>query len=181
MKKLLPVFFAAIVLTLFSCQKEYSLENAGNNSGNGLIVGTDCRISKIAYNDTTAAAVSTGAITAAINNADNVTSITKFDSLSFTIEFYATPVYISDTVFINADEYFIVDATTRLINQLHGLVDPTDPFSAQFDPERRRASAFSDFFAALARSPASGLRPCPADLPRDALPFSLHVFPLQDS
>ncbi|MEP7254230.1 MAG: hypothetical protein ABI666_00570 [Ferruginibacter sp.] len=131
MKKLLPLFFAAFVLILFSCEKEYSVENSGNN-GNGLIVGTDCRISKIAYTDT-ATGLGIGSIAANINNLDIVTGITKFDSLSFTIDFIATPAYVSDTVFINADEYFLVDITNKRIKQLHRLVDPTDPFSPQLE------------------------------------------------
>ena len=131
MKKLLPFFFAVLVLAIFSCEKEYSLENSGNNN-NGLIVGTDCRLSKITYTDT-ATGIGIGSIAATINNLDVVTGITKFDSLSFTIDFITTPAYVSDTVFINADEYFLVDITTRRIKQLHALVDPTDPLSPQLE------------------------------------------------
>lgn len=131
MKKFIPLFSAAIVLVLASCTKEYSLENSLNGN-NGLIVGTDCRISKIAYTDT-ATGLGIGSIAATINNLDVVTGITKFDSLSFTIDFIASPVYASDTVYINADEYFIVDAASKRINQLHALVDPTDPFSQPYD------------------------------------------------
>jgi hypothetical protein len=131
MKKLIPLFFAAVLLVLFSCSKEYSLENSLNGD-NSLIVGKDCRISKIVYTDT-ATGTGIGSIAAAINNVDVVTGITMFDSLSFTINFIASPVYASDTVYINADEYFIVDLATRRINQLHALVDPTDPFSQQYD------------------------------------------------
>ncbi len=121
---------AGILITAVSCSKEYSLENSSNNS-NGLIVGIDCRISKIAYTDTSSN-TGLGAITATINSLDIVTKIIKFDSLSSTIEFIATPVYANDTVYINADEYFIVDLNKR-ISKLHGLVDPTDPFSNQYD------------------------------------------------
>jgi hypothetical protein len=131
MKKLLPLFFAAFVLILFSCEKEYSLENSGNNN-NGLIVGTDCRISKIVYTDT-GTGRGIGSIAANINNLDVVTGITKFDSLSNTIDFITTPAYVSDTIFINADEYFLIDVVTRRIKQLHALVDPTDPFSTQLE------------------------------------------------
>ncbi len=133
MKKI--IFYTLIVIltitSFYSCTKEYSLEN-GINQGNGLIVGVDCRISKISYTDT-ATGTGIGAITASINSSDNAINITKFDSLSFTIEFFATPVYFSDTVFINGDEYFLVDPSSKRIKQLHGLIDPTDPFSAQFD------------------------------------------------
>lgn len=131
MNKLLPLLLAVFVVTFSSCEKEYSLENGGNTNGNGLIVGADCRISKIAYTDTSTN-TGLGAITASINNLDLVTRILKYDSLSSTIEFIATPTYSNDTIYINADEYFTVDINTR-INKLHGLIDPTDPFSLQFE------------------------------------------------
>lgn len=130
MNKLRPLLFAAIIFTLFSCEKEYSVENSGAPSD--LIVGLDCRISKIVYTDTSGAGTGLGSLSAAINSLDIVTRITKFDSLSNTIEFIDIPTYSNDTVFINADEYFVVDATKR-ISKLHGLADPTDPFSLQFD------------------------------------------------
>ena len=129
MNKLLPLLFAAIVFTLFSCDKEKSLENSGN--GSDLIVGVNCRISKIVYTDT-AAKRGLGSIEAAINNLDIVTRITQFDSIFNVIDFIATPTYVNDTVYINADEYFVVDINKR-ISKLHGLTVPTDPFSNQYD------------------------------------------------
>jgi hypothetical protein len=106
---------------------------AQRNIGNGTIIGEDCRISKISFRDTAGLGTALGSIIATINNSDVVTNITEFDSLSFTIDFIATPFYASDTVFINADEYFLVDAGTKRIKQLHALLDPTDPFSLQYD------------------------------------------------
>mgnify|MGYP001791881378 CR=1 FL=1 len=130
MNKLRPLLFAAIVFTFFSsCEKEYSAENSGAPSS--LIVGLDCRISKILYTDT-ATNTGIGYLSADINSVDIVTKIIKYDSLSNTLEFYDQPTYSNDTVFINVDEYFVVDATRR-IAKLHGLVDPTDPLSLQFD------------------------------------------------
>ena len=99
--------------------------------GSDLIIGIDCRISKIVYTDT-ATNTGLGSLAADINSLDIVTKIIKFDSLSNTIEFIVTPVYVNDTIYINPDEYFVVDINKR-INKLHGLVDPTDPFSLQFD------------------------------------------------
>jgi hypothetical protein len=116
-------------LSFISCEKEYSLENSG--IGSDLIIGIDCRISKIVSTDT-ATNTGLGSLAADINNLDIVTRITKFDSLSNTIEFIATPTYINDTVYINPDEYFLVDINKQIL-KLHGLIDPTDPFSAQFD------------------------------------------------
>ena len=134
MKKLLPVFLSVVLaLTLFSCAKEYSLENSSDPTGNGTIIGVDCRINKLSFLDTAGAGTPLGSLTAAINSSDRVTNITAFDSVSFTIDFVSTPFYASDTVFIDADEYFLVDLATQRIRQLHALVDPTDPFSTQYE------------------------------------------------
>jgi hypothetical protein len=129
MNKAIPILLVFIGIIFISCEKEYSSEN--NGTGSDLIVGADCRISKIVYTDT-AANAGLGSIEAVINSLDIVTRITKFDSLSNTIEFIGTPVYTNDTVYINPDEYYVVDINKR-ISKLHALTDPTDPFSPQFD------------------------------------------------
>jgi len=131
MKKLLPLYIIATVVVLVSCQKEYSTENGGD-SGGGVIIGADCRISKIAYSDS-ATGVSIGSIGATINSADVVTDITKFDSLTLTIDFNNVPQYFTDTIAIDADQYFLMDLTTRRIKSFHGLIDPTLPGSPEFD------------------------------------------------
>lgn len=128
MKKIIP-FLLIMTVVITSCEKEYSAENLDN--GNDQIVGLDCRISKIVYTDT-ATGLGLGSIAADINSLDIVTRITRFDSLSNTIEFIGTPTYTNDSVYISPDEYFVVDATKRIV-KLHGLIDPTDPFSLQFD------------------------------------------------
>jgi hypothetical protein len=129
MNKLRPLLFIAIIITLFSCEKEYSQEDGGNNDD--LIVGADCRISKIVYADT-ALKINLGRIEATINNLDIVEDITRYDSVSNAPEFISTPVYTNDSVYIDADQYFVVDVNKR-ISKLHGLLDPIDPFSLQFD------------------------------------------------
>ncbi|MEO6540583.1 MAG: hypothetical protein ABIN74_06330 [Ferruginibacter sp.] len=120
------------ILVLFiSCEKELSVENGAIDDE--LIVGVDCRIRKIVYTDTAGNAnIGLGSIAATINSTDVVTMITRFDSLASTIEFIGTPTYTNDSVYINPDEYFVVDVNKR-ITKLHGLEDPTDPFSLQFD------------------------------------------------
>ncbi|MGB4844359.1 MAG: hypothetical protein WBP16_07830 [Ferruginibacter sp.] len=133
MKKIFLFCATVSAVTFISCLKEYSQENTGGP--NDLIVGVDCRISKIAYTNDTAAISGIGAITAVINSLDIVTRVTKFDSLSNTIEFIANPLLANDTVYlsnVNTDEYFIRDINNR-IDKLHGLSDPTDPLSPQFD------------------------------------------------
>ncbi len=116
-------------ITFASCEKEYSVENSGAPSE--LIVGANCRISKISYTDT-ATNTGLGSLAAIINSLDNVTNIRLFDSLSNTIEFDTDPVITNDTIYINANEYFTVDINKRIL-KLHGLLDPTDPLSPQFD------------------------------------------------
>lgn len=115
--------------TCVSCEKEFSLENGG--APNELIIGINCRISKISYTDT-ATNTGLGSLSADINSLDNVTQITRFDSVSNTIEFRSDPVITNDTIYINANEYYIVDINKR-ISKMHGLIDPTDPLSPQFD------------------------------------------------
>ncbi len=136
MNKLRPLLFAALLISLFSCEKEYSTENSGNTD-NEFIVGIDCRISKIVYIDTAGTAAGgtgtgLGSIESEINNQDIDTLINVYDSLSATLEFYLKPVYRNDSIYINADEYFIIDANKRIL-KMHGLLDPTDPLSLQFD------------------------------------------------
>jgi hypothetical protein len=136
MNKLRPLLFIVMVVALFSCEKEYSNENT--DAGNDLIVGIDCRISKIVYTDTSGQAAighgsGLGFIEADINNLDIVTGILQYDSVGNTIVYISPgPVYTNDTVYINPDEYFVVDVNKR-INKMHGLIDPTDPFSVQYD------------------------------------------------
>jgi len=135
MNKLRALLFAAILISLFSCEKEYSVEN--NGGGSDLIVGLDCRISKIVYTDTAGTSMGgpgtgLGSIDAEIDNLDIVAKIMQYDSLSSTIVFNPVPVYRNDSVYINSEEYFIVDANKR-ITKMHGLVDPTDASSLQFD------------------------------------------------
>lgn len=129
MKKIITFCFISLSFILFSCEKEYSEENS--TQGNSLIVGIDCRISKILYTDTSAH-INLGSIAADINSQDDVTRIVKFDSAGNIIEFIATPFITNDTIHINANEYFLTDVNKRIIS-LHGLTDPTDPLSPQFD------------------------------------------------
>ena len=131
MNKLRLLLCAGLIVTLFSCEKEYSLENSGPASE--LIVGVDCRISKIAFLDTTAAGdIGLGFIGADINSADVVTKVTQFDSTSNTIVYINSLSYSNDTVFVDADQYFITDVNKRII-KLHTVLDPTDPFSLQYE------------------------------------------------
>lgn len=135
MNKVLRLLFIAVLITFISCEKEYSEENLSN--GNDLIVGANCRISKIVYRDTSGMAgggpgTGLGSISAEINSLDILTKLTQFDSLSNTITYIDAPIYSNDSVFINADEYYVVDINKR-ITKMHGLSDATDPFSLQYD------------------------------------------------
>lgn len=114
----------------YSCGKENSIESGLDNSS--LIVGTGCTISKIVYSDT-ATDVALGSIAAVLDDSGKVVSITEFDSLGFTINFYAEPTESTDTVFINNSEYYLLDQVTGMVNRFHGLLVPTNPLSPEFD------------------------------------------------
>ncbi len=128
-KKLLVV--SVLVFSIISCQKDYS-DEGGSNGSAGNVIGANCRISKI-NNVDSATDVSKGALTATINATDLVASITDFDSLNFTINTTVTPVYLNDTIKINAVEYFVLDATTKRVAKLHRLIDPNNIVSPPID------------------------------------------------
>lgn len=119
-----------VSVVFYSCGKESSIESGLDN--NSLIVGTGCTISKIVYSDT-ATDVALGSIAAVLNDSGKVVSITEFDSLGFTINFYAEPDESSDTVFINNNEYYLLEQVTGTVKGFHGLLVPTNPLSPQFD------------------------------------------------
>ncbi len=131
MKKILSFFLVLTVVGIFGCEKEYSVEDGGT-SNNPNIIGADCRITKIVFTDTSSGAAK-GSIAAIINSTDKVTDITKFDSLTATIDYNSIPVFIGDSLYINPDEYYILDAVTKRVKSFHGLIDPSNPFSPKFD------------------------------------------------
>ena len=129
MKKIAVLLLPFLIFLLFSCQKEYSLENGGNNPN---IIGTNCRIAKIVYRDS-AGIVAKGSVADIINTIDQSTNITVFDSLTASIDYSSIPSYAGDTIHINADEYYLVNPSVKNIRQFHGLIDPTNPGSPQID------------------------------------------------
>ena len=136
MKKLsLYVLIATVAIAVFSCTKEFSLENGGS-SGNGSdeIVGVDCRISKIAFYDS-ASNIALGSIAATIDAKDSVRDITLFDSLFNTIVLNSMPFYSGDTAYLNPDEYFITEPLTGKVLRLHGVLNsvfPSIPFECDY-------------------------------------------------
>ena len=134
MKRISLIAWILVLLIFISCTKEFSLENGGSNTGSAVIVGTDCRISKIDFYDSSTN-IALGSIAAAINAKDTVTDVTLFDSLTNTLVFNSMPTYSGDTIFIDPDEYFIVDNTTKMVSHLHGVLIsafPTIPFEADY-------------------------------------------------
>ena len=129
MKKLSWLVISALFI-FFSCGKENSIENGLDN--NSLIIGIGCSISKIVYADT-ATDVALGSIAAVLDDSGKVVSITEFDSLGFAINFYVEPREVSDTVFINTNEYYLLDQVTGMVKGFHGLFVPTNPLSPRFD------------------------------------------------
>jgi hypothetical protein len=125
------LLYSLIVIgTFVSCQKEYSTESGGDAAG--IIIGDDCRISRLAYTDS-ASGVGIGSISATIDATDVVTDITKFDSLTLTIDYNSVPQYFTDTVYIDPDQYLVLDHSSKRVNSLHGLIDPAIPGSTEFD------------------------------------------------
>jgi hypothetical protein len=131
MNKVRPLIFIAILITFFSCEKEYSEENL--TSGDDFIVGLDCRISAISSRDTSGmAGGGLGSITAEITSTDIVKNLIEFDSVANFPTYIGQPVYTNDTVYIDPEEYYIVDINKR-ITKSHLWVDITFPASEQFD------------------------------------------------
>ena len=120
------ILILLLSIVVYSCTKEYSLENGGNINTDGLIVGIDCRISKIDSHDS-ASGVALSSIIATINSRDTVTDITHIDSLGNNLLFNSMPFYAADTIFIDPDEYFIVDLATKKIINLHGIINSIFP------------------------------------------------------
>lgn len=131
MKKRIFIYSILLATVITSCQKEYSTEGGGTD-GTAVIIGADCRISKIAFKDSLGV-TGLGSIGAAIDASDNATDITLFDSLSLTIDFNSLPQYFTDTIAIDPDQYFIADLATKRIKSFHGLIDPTVATSPEFD------------------------------------------------
>ena len=130
MNKFRPLFLIAIIVALFSCAKEYSVEEG--SAFDELIVGADCRINKIVYTDTSGTDTGLGSIAADINSLDFVTKIVNFDSVANTINNIVSLVYRNDSIYIDGDQYFIVDVNKR-ISKFHGVFDPTDPATLHYD------------------------------------------------
>ncbi|MBL0145025.1 MAG: hypothetical protein IPP48_03935 [Chitinophagaceae bacterium] len=121
------------LVCLSACDKELSVENA-DNTGNELIVGKDCRISKIVYTDT-ASKANLSSIEATINLLDRVEQINEFDSLAAALTFATNVSYSNDTIYLNPDEYFVMDIINNRVKRLHALTDPTDVLSPQYDAD----------------------------------------------
>lgn len=132
-KVLTSIFLVATIFCLTSCEKEVSLENT-SIGGNDLIVGRDCRLAKIVYNDT-ATNINLGSIAATINLLDRVEQINEFDSLAVALTFASATNYTNDTIYVNDDEFFVMDIINNRVKKLHGLTDPTDVLSPQFDAD----------------------------------------------
>ena len=132
-KKLSTILILSAVIFLSACEKELSTENS-TLIGNELIVGKNCRIAKLVYNDT-ATGINLGSLAATINILDRVDQINAFDSLAVALTFAADITYSNDTIYLNVDEYFVLDLVNNRIKRLHGLTDPTDILSPQFDAD----------------------------------------------
>jgi hypothetical protein len=124
------VFVSVSLMAIYSCKKEASVEDP-NNPGGDVVIGANCRVSKIAFADSLLG-FGTGSVSAVINALDTTTSVTAFDSLLNIASVKVSITYASDTAKINANEYFLLDPNKR-VARLHALEDTSNPASKQID------------------------------------------------
>jgi hypothetical protein len=112
-----------------SCKKEYSYEEGSNVKG--VIIGNNCIIKKIIEYDTV------GKKNVGVLQYDYNTTGTQFlkatqiDSLTLNTLFGETTTYIQDSIALSANQYFIKDASGKII-KFAGYEDPYDNTSFFF-------------------------------------------------
>ncbi len=119
-----------LVSLIASCEKEYSQEN-GSFANVGIKIGDNCVINKVIALDTL-----TQKGSSALNYnfnllGDKILAINRVDSVTNNIIFNSNPIYNGDTIVINNNEYFIIDANKKVVG-LKGFEDPYDVTSTIF-------------------------------------------------
>ncbi|MBL7726943.1 MAG: hypothetical protein JNM68_04615 [Dinghuibacter sp.] len=117
-----------------SCSKELSFEDPIGAQGQGPIIGNNCQIKKVIEFDT----ISKTGLTA-INydfsaSTGRLNSLVEFDSIGQNVVYTAFFTYNTDTIRIDAAQYFVVNNAGRVI-KFSGLDDPYDPFATMVDIE----------------------------------------------
>lgn len=117
-----------------SCSKDVSFEDPIGSQGQGPILGNNCMIKKVIEFDT----ISKTGLTA-LNydfsaSTGRLNSLVEFDSIGQNVVYNASFSYNTDTAYIDATQYFVVNSAGRVI-KFHGLDDPYDPFASVIDVE----------------------------------------------
>ena len=120
-----------IIVTLYvffaSCKKELSRENA---TGGAPSMGNNCSIATITpYDSSSGRGYGSFHITTGANNLTN--KIEWYDSTSGMVSYQANFTYMNDTMRINENEFFILDASGR-IKELNTLENPLDTSSERY-------------------------------------------------
>jgi hypothetical protein len=131
MAHLIKIFFFVLTILLFnSCQKEYSNENPLSGIS-GIKIGANCIINKVTAVDTITLKGSS-ALNYNFNIVgDKILGINRVDSVTANTIFTSSPIYSGDTIRINGNQYFTLDANKRIV-QLLGYEDPYDVTSNIF-------------------------------------------------
>lgn len=131
--KFLKYITAALAVTavITACSKEYSFEDPIGALNQGPILGSNCVINKITEFDTISN-TGLGALALSYNAAGKVTSVVDYDSIAQNVLFSGAYTYNIDTIRLDPDQYFVVDASGRVI-RFTGYEDPYDPLSDIMD------------------------------------------------
>jgi hypothetical protein len=125
-KKIIAI--ALVSCIVLSCKKEYSVEN-GPFDPNNPKIGANCRLSQIVEVDSSSGA-GFGSLNAYFNANDQVTRVSTFDSVQGLTIYNADITYSGDTMRVNAQEYFILDASQKAM-EFHTFQDPVDTSSGK--------------------------------------------------
>ncbi|HTN07103.1 hypothetical protein [Agriterribacter sp.] len=117
----------ALYIFFASCKKELSRENT---PGGIPSPGNDCSIATVTpYDSSSGRGYGSFHITTGANNLTN--KIEWYDSTSGTVSYHADFTYVNDTMRINENEFFILDASGR-IKELNTLENPLDTGSERY-------------------------------------------------
>jgi hypothetical protein len=126
-------FFFVALTAVVACTKEYSFEDPLGGQASGPVLGNNCIINKIVEFDTI---TNTGlaALNFNFNSNGRVLTLAEVDSIALNNILSTTYTYNIDTVRLDPDQFFVLDATGR-VKQFTGYADPYDPLSDILDFE----------------------------------------------
>jgi hypothetical protein len=133
--KMIKFWLAAFALTALvaACTKEYSFEDPIAGQGSGPVVGNNCVVNRITEFDTISNTGLSG-LNLNFNASGKVITLTDVDSIALNTILSASYTYNVDTIRLDPDQYFVVDATGRA-KRFTGYEDPYDQTSDILDFE----------------------------------------------